>query len=80
MKLPKQGDPSMSTTMKYQEQFAHELAQRWIEGQHEHVRLTIRGLKNKPQAAYIAAATALFIRVEDKDAAEFVAFIHPNNR
>lgn len=68
------------TKYKYQEQFALELAESWINGNREYVRMTIRGLKNKAQAAYIASATALYINANSKDAAEFVAFIHPNNQ
>lgn len=68
------------TNYKYQEQFALELSEQWINGNHSHVRSTIRNLKNKAQAAYIASATALYINACEKDAAAFVAFIHPNNQ
>lgn len=67
------------TKYKYQEEFALELSESYINGNREHVRSTIRNLKNKTQAAHIAAATALYINASSKDAAEFVAFIHPNN-
>ena len=68
------------TNYKYQEQFALELSEQWINGNREYVRMTIRGLKNKAQAAYIASAVALYINASSVDAAAFVAFIHPNNR
>lgn len=68
------------TTYKYQEAFALELAESYMNGNKSHVRTTIRNLKNKAQAAYIASATALYINASSKDAAEFVAFIHPNNQ
>lgn len=70
---------NLTMTYKHQETFAHELSESWMNGNREHVRLTIRGLKNKAQAAYIAAAVALFINASSQDAAAFVAFIHPNN-
>lgn len=68
------------TNYKYQEQFALDLAESYMNGNREHVRSTIRNLKNKAQAAYIAAAVALYINASSKDAAGFVAFIHPNNQ
>lgn len=68
---------------KYQETFANELADQWLNGNREHVRTTIRNLKNKAQASYIAAHVAFELaRYTDVDgftAAEFVHFIHPNN-
>ena len=75
----------MSSQYKYQEQFAHELYESWLNGNKEHVRLTIRGLKNKAQAAYIAAAVCAFLASDDANgglsaACAFNAFIHPNNR
>lgn len=68
------------TKFKYQEQFALELSEQWKHGNREYVRNTIRGLKNKAQASYIAAAIALYLYVSEIDAAGFVAFIHPNNK
>ncbi len=69
--------------MKHQEQFAHELSDIWLAGNKEYVRITIRNLKNKAQAAYIAAAVAaLLVSLEESpfDAVtHFVAFMHPNN-
>lgn len=66
-------------TYKYQQEFALELCDAWLTGKKEYVRTTIRNLKNKVQSAYIAAAVALYINAHEKDAAEFAAFIHPNN-
>lgn len=54
---------------------AAELADSWCNGNREYVRLTIRGLKNKAQAAYIAAYVQSLLVGGD-----FVAFMHPNNR
>ena len=76
----------MSTTYKYQEQFSADLAAKWLAGQRSEVRITIRQLKNKAQAAYIAAAVALnlFDHGSKHDGngfvltADFVNFIHPN--
>jgi hypothetical protein len=62
------------TKFKYQEDFAKELSQSWVNGNKEYVRTTIRGLKNKAQAAYIAAAVQSRLVGGD-----FVAFMHPNN-
>ena len=67
------------TTYKYQEEFASELTQAWLAGNREHVRTTIRNLKNKAQAAYIAARVAVNLVEEGKAfAGDFVTFIHPN--
>lgn len=64
---------------KYQAGFASELTDSWINGNREHVRLTIRGLKNKAQSAYIAAQIALNLVENGKSfAGDFVNFIHPN--
>lgn len=70
------------TTYKYQEQFATEMTESWINGNKEHVRLTIRGLKNKAQAAYIATTVYAFLSGQEglSSAEAFRAFIHPNNR
>ncbi len=69
------------TNYKYQEQFANELAESWLNGNREHVRSTIRNLKNKAQAAYIAAQLAVnLMDVERYEADCFSAFMHPNNR
>lgn len=70
-------------TYKYQESFARELAESWINGNKEQVRLTIRGLKSKAQAAYIAVRvySDLINHFEVSGSAEnFENFIHPNNR
>jgi DNA polymerase III delta subunit len=67
------------STFKYQEQFASELTEAWLAGKREHVRTTIRNLKNKAQAAYIAAQVAANLVEEGKAfAGDFVIFIHPN--
>lgn len=71
----------MSTTYRYQQEFANELTQKWLDGKHEYVRITIRQLKNKAQAAYIAARVAFLLQTHhgESGAAEaFVEFIHPN--
>lgn len=65
------------TNYKYQEQFAQELAESWLNGNKSHVRTTIRNLKNKAQAAFIAASVTDML---GDDAVAFVAFIHPNNQ
>lgn len=72
------------STFKYQEAFATELTEAWLAGKHEQVRLTIRGLKNKAQAAYIAAKLTVNLVEGTRDDAgnhladDFVNFIHPN--
>lgn len=68
-------------TYKYQEQFASELSESWLNGNREYVRNTIRQLKNKAQAAYIAAHVTFLLILNDNalDAQQFVSFIHPNN-
>lgn len=63
------------TKFKYQEEFAQELATSWRNGNREYVRTTIRNLKNKAQAAYIAAAVQ-----GNLVGGDFIAFMHPNNR
>lgn len=65
------------TNYKYQEAFAQELTESWLNGNKSHVRSTIRNLKNKAQAAFIAAGIAHML---GDDALEFVIFIHPNNQ
>lgn len=68
------------TTCKYQEQFAEELATSWIAGNRAYVRTTIRNLKNKAQAAYVAAQVALELNSDGGDGgAAFARFMHPNN-
>lgn len=72
-------------TFKYQETFADDLTQAWLDGKGEHVRTVIRNLKNKAQAAYIAAQVAANLResfTEDGEehAGLFADFMHPNNR
>lgn len=70
------------TTYKYQEAFADELAASWHNGNCAYVRTTIRNLKNKAQAAYIAGEVVYQLAKEENlDAAKgFVSFMHPNNR
>jgi hypothetical protein len=65
------------STFKYQDEFAAEMTTAWKDGKQEHVRTVIRGLKNKAQAAFIAAQVTLNLS-PDGLAAEFVAFMHPN--
>ena len=69
-------------TFKYQTEFSNDLTAAWREGKQEHVRTVIRNLKNKAQAAYIAAAIVIiFCAGEDRDnATTFVDFMHPNNK
>ena len=66
--------------MKYQEEFIDKMTEKWLDGSREEVRNTIRGLKNKAQAAYIASGVAYHLTIRDKiNGHEFVRFIHPNN-
>ncbi len=69
------------TQFKYQEQFAAELAMKWHHGDCVYVRTTIRSLKNKAQAAYIAGEVVYQLAVNDSlEAAKgFISFMHPNN-
>lgn len=69
------------TRFKYQSAFAHELANSWVCGNHGYVCTTIRNLKNKAQAAYIASMIALTIAEGFglEKAHDFVDFIHPNH-
>lgn len=77
------------TRFKYQEQFAQELIESWINGNLSHVRTTIHNLKNKAQAAYIAAYIAAELtsldwrnasnNVMSSHALAFTRFMHPNN-
>lgn len=66
-------------TFKYQEQFSADLAKAWLEGKREHVRTVIRNLKNRAQAAYIAAKVAANLAASN-EAYVFAEFMHPNNR
>lgn len=69
--------------MKYQELFAEGMFNKWLAGDREYVRLTIRGLKNKAQASYIAAEVTRLLCLQPDDyrsAWAFVSFIHPNNQ
>jgi hypothetical protein len=70
------------TQYKYQEAFAAKLAAEWHHGNCVHVRTTIRGLKNKAQAAYIAGEVVYQLASNDSlDAAKgFVSFMHPNHK
>lgn len=68
------------TNYKYQEQFASELYQSWLNGNQSDVRTKIRNLKNKAQSAYIAAhVSALLANDGMQQAISFCVFIHPNN-
>jgi hypothetical protein len=65
--------------LKYQAEFAAELTEKWLAGNHEQVKMTIRQLKNKAQAAYIAARVTLNLTTEaNEQAKSFVEYIHPN--
>lgn len=67
----------MSTAYKHQEEFAASLAQRWLYGAEKpEVRRIIRGLKNKAQAAYIAAS--VLHAIDGKT--EFLRYLHPDNK
>lgn len=70
------------TQYKYQEAFAAQLAMEWHHGNCIYVRATIRNLKNKAQAAYIAGEVVYQLATNDSlDAANgFIAFMHPNNK
>ncbi len=71
----------MSTHYRYQEKFAFDLTTKWLAGQHSEVRIIIRHLKNKAQAAFIAASVAVHLNIEDhRESQEFLAFIHPNQK
>lgn len=67
----------MSTQYKYQESFAAALAKSWVDGKHDYVRTTIRGLKNKAQAAFIAAEICRHL--QPNVAYIFCEYLHPNN-
>lgn len=71
---------------KHQEQFATELTESWINGNKKHVRDTIRNLKNKAQASFIAASVHAELKAresqgvcQDGSGSDFVRFMHPNN-
>lgn len=64
------------TTFKYQIGFANELAVKFEQGNHAEVRNVIRGLKNKAQAAYIAAFVAM--QLGEEQGWKFVDFMDPN--
>lgn len=70
----------MSKELKYQSEYASQLAAMWIAGDHEYVRDQIRKCKNKAQASYIAAAIAssLCLDGQEIEGIQFVKFIHPN--
>lgn len=73
----------MSKIYKDQEIFAANLTSMWVNGNRESVRRVIRTLKNKAQAAYVAAAVMWQLKhYEDKGTAahDFLYFIHPNNK
>ncbi|OWK35449.1 hypothetical protein [Fimbriiglobus ruber] len=62
---------------KHQAIFSAELVTKWNAGQHAEVRNVIRGLKNKAQAAYIAARVAILLGQDE--AWSFIDFMDPNN-
>ena len=62
---------------KYQAMFAAELVTKWNAGQHSEVRNVIRGLKNKAQAAYIAARVAVILGSDE--GWKFIDYMDPNN-
>jgi hypothetical protein len=67
------------STFKYQSEFASDLTAKWLAGQRSEVRIIIRQLKNKAQAAFIAAQVAINLLEEGKAfAQDFASFIHPN--
>ena len=64
---------------KYQGEFAADLAEMWLAGKHEQVKLKIRQCKDKAQAAYIAARVTLNLTTNRNEQAKgFVEYIHPN--
>lgn len=80
-------NPAMNTSratrikpaFRYQEEFAQELAESWLNDNREHVRTRIWGLKTVRQASFIAAQTAVILTGYDPmQAPAFYAFIHPN--
>lgn len=67
---------------KYQETFAEELFESWQSGNYAYVRTTIRNLKNKAQASYIAASIAANLTLGATDSTavnNFLKYMHPNN-
>jgi len=73
----------MSATYKHQGEFALTLARDWLHGgTRPEVRKKIRGLKNKAQAAYIAARIVYLLMQElgHVEAQSFLYFIHPDRK
>ena len=74
----------MSQKYKYQEEFAHNLAQQWLDNESARIeiRKTIRSLKNKAQSSYIAARMAFYImRERDPVTCQlFLYSIHPDKK
>lgn len=73
----------MSINYKYQDALTIDLTTQWVAGNREQVRERIRTLKNKAQAAYIAASVMwqlMHYKDGSKDATDFLHFIHPNER
>jgi hypothetical protein len=69
------------TQFKYQEEFAAQLTKEWVAGDYSGVRTKIRNLKNKSQAAYIAAKVTLnLVAVQHEHARDFVGTMNPNNQ
>ena len=65
--------------LKYQDDYAHELAESWLNGNKTHVRTTLRTLENTEQAIYLALKIAEILNESDASALNFTAFMHPNN-
>ena len=61
---------------KHQIGFANELAVKFERGNHAEVRNVVRGLKNKAQAAYIAALIAM--QLGEEQGWMFVDVMDPN--
>lgn len=68
----------MSRNYKHQEDFAARLAASSAEGRHQHVRAVITTLKNKAQAAYIAALVCACLPEPYRKA--FIESLNPNQK
>ena len=67
------------TFFKYQGEFANDLTESWLNGNHTHVCDAIRNLKNKAQASYIASMITLRLaEIDFVKAKDFCDFMHPN--
>lgn len=73
---------------RYQETFADNLTSRWLQGKNTYVRGTIRQLKNKAQAAYVAGLVVYNLMTTPQTSetdrlsmsAKFIRYMHPNKR